>query len=148
MKAEKLTETLLKEVPVLHLATSDKFGKPSNCALEFAEEKGLFYWRSTKGSQHSKNLLQRKFCVICVTRTSDDGSGEGIQSYGNAVLLKKQPNIENAKRLLDTKIKKARSKNTITTEDTREYWVFTSTKTFYMNERVFGYGRELVTQSK
>jgi nitroimidazol reductase NimA-like FMN-containing flavoprotein (pyridoxamine 5'-phosphate oxidase superfamily) len=106
MKAEKLAGILLREAPVLHLATSDKSGKPSNCALEFAKEKGLFYWRSTKGSQHSKNLLQRKSCAICVTRTNDDGSGEGIQSYGKAVLLNKQADVENAKRLLDTEIKR------------------------------------------
>ncbi len=148
MKAEKLAQILLKEVPVLHLATSRKTGRPSNCALEFVEYKGIFYWRSGKGSGHSSNLKTRSACYVCVTRTIEDGSGEGIQTYGQARQLKKPEEITTAKKLLDKKIIKERSDAVVSEEDTREYWAFTPTKVFYMNENVFGYGRVLLTRSK
>jgi nitroimidazol reductase NimA-like FMN-containing flavoprotein (pyridoxamine 5'-phosphate oxidase superfamily) len=148
MKAEKLAQKLLQEVPVLHLATSDKNGKPSNCALEFVKYEGKLYWRSTKGSLHSKNLQSQSRCAICVTRTNEDGSGEGTQAYGKAAILKRPDDIENIRQLLDTKITKKRTKEVLNTEDTREYWMFVPSKTHYMNERVFGYGRILLTQSK
>ncbi len=148
MKAEKLAKTLLKEAPVLHLATSGENGKPSNCALEFVEYEGMLYWRSTKGSQHSKNLQSQKSCAVCITRTNEDGSGEGVQAYGKTTLMKRSADVEHIRQLLDTKIKKKRTKEILSTEDTREYWVFVPSKTYYMNERVFGYGRILLTQSK
>lgn len=148
MKAETFTKKLLKEVPILHLATSNKIGRPSNCALEFIEHKGVFYWRSGEGSEHSKNLQARKDCFICVSRTFSDGSGEGIQSFGKAKRLSEVKEISKIKKLLDRKINKNRSEKTLSEEDDREYWFFTPTKMFYMNESLFGYGRITLTQSK
>ena len=148
MKAETLTKALLREVPILHLATSNKTGRPSNCALEFIERKGILYWRSGKGSGHSKNLQSRKDCFVCISRTFADGSGEGIQSLGKAKLLSEVKEIFAIRKLLDQKINKARSEKVLSEEDNREYWAFTPTKMFYMNENEFGYDRITLTQSK
>ena len=147
-KAETLTKLLIKDTPVLHLATSNKAGHPSNCALEFVEKHGNFYWRSGQESEHSKNLTVRNTCSICITRTKPDGSGEGLQALGTARILKNVEEQLQAKKLLNKKITKPRSETITTEEDTREYWVFTPKKLFYMNESIFGYGRILITQSK
>lgn len=148
LKAEKLAQTLLKEASVLHLATSNKSGRIANCALEFAEYEGKLYWRSGKGSEHSKNLKTGGSCHVCITRTNMDGSGEGIQSPGKATQLTKLIEITIAKTLLDEKIIKKRSRTVSSEEDKREYWVFSPTKLFYMNENNFGYDRIELKRSK
>ncbi len=145
---KNLTKKLLKEVFVLHLATSDDRGIPSNCALEFVEHKGTLYWRSNLNSQHSKNLTVRKNSYVCITRTNQDGSGEGIQASGTSRKLKEPKEILTIRKLLDKKIIKNRSEAVSQEEDDRTYWAFSPKEMFYMNENIFGYGKVPITQNK
>jgi hypothetical protein len=144
----KLFASLLKESFVLHLATSNLRGVPSNCALEFIQKDGNYYWRSDSTAQHSKNLTARKNCSICITKTNVDGTGEGIQAIGASTKISKRDERLLLSKLFAKKIQKYRPELVLNQEDLREYWKFTPKKTYYMNEKIFGYGRIVVTQNK
>ena len=140
--------TFLGKQLLMHLATCSE-NTPSVCAVEFVSDIEFnLYWRSASNTQHSKNLLANPQCAVAITALLTNNKGEGIQASGTAMLIRDADTIQSLKTKIDTKRNKNVSKGITEKEDTRDYWKFTPTTLYYINEPELGYDRVEIELTK
>jgi nitroimidazol reductase NimA-like FMN-containing flavoprotein (pyridoxamine 5'-phosphate oxidase superfamily) len=99
---------IIKSIPYITLATSNREGVPWNTPLYFAHDNSYnFYWISSKVSVHSANIEENEnVAIVIYDSTLPEGKGAGVYIKARAREVNEEAAIRTALGLLYQRKKK------------------------------------------